>query len=276
LRRLADDPRVGALASDLRWDLPLRLLAGLHYLVLGGEATWDGADDVLDARAGWLGEFVATQPVQTNEVQRAWALLPGLLSVGAPRLDLLELGCSAGLLLGLDRFAYRYRHGAWGSGELVLSGDDRGGPPASLLARGIEVVRRRGVDRRPVDATSGDGARLLEAFLWPGQDERVERLRRAIAAARAEPPELIAGDYVEQLPVLLADRRDDAQLVVITSVTAGYLTSEQHASLTAGLAGVHWLSLDHVDRGYVGLRLTLDGRPLAEHVDPHGTALRWV
>ena len=51
--------------------MPLRLLGGLHYLVLGGEASWD---DPLDAHREFLSEFVREQRVQTNEVQRAWVL----------------------------------------------------------------------------------------------------------------------------------------------------------------------------------------------------------
>jgi hypothetical protein len=244
--------------------------------VLGGEATWEEIDEALDTREDWLHEFAATQPVQTNEVQRAWALLPGLLSVGASRVDLLELGTSGGLLLELDRFAYRYRTGSWGSSALELAGDDRGGPPASLLSHPVEIVRRRGVDRRPVDVTTAGGARLLESFVWPGQDDRLARLRAAIAIAREHPPELIAGDYLELLPELLADRRDGATTVVVTCVTAVYLTPEQRASLAEQLADVRWVSLDHVARGYDGLRLALDGAPLAEHVDPHGNWLEWV
>ena len=42
------DPRVAGVAPDLEWDLPLRLLGGLHYLVLGGEASWDDLDTALE------------------------------------------------------------------------------------------------------------------------------------------------------------------------------------------------------------------------------------
>ena len=73
--------------------------------------------------------------MQTNEVQRAWALLPGFLSVADGRpFDLLELGPSAGLNLVWDRYRYRYATGTWGDGALELAGDDRTPPPAELLA----------------------------------------------------------------------------------------------------------------------------------------------
>jgi len=53
-RRLAEDPRVGDVAPDLDWDLPLRLLGALHYLVLAGEASWDDVGAALDTHAAFL------------------------------------------------------------------------------------------------------------------------------------------------------------------------------------------------------------------------------
>src|SRR5438128_7693541 len=74
--RFADDPKVSAIIPDLRWDLPLRLLGGMHYLVLGGEGSWDDVDAMLLEHANFLAEF-ARRPVQTNEVGRAKALVRG-------------------------------------------------------------------------------------------------------------------------------------------------------------------------------------------------------
>ena len=223
-RRLATDPRVGGVAPDLEWDLPLRLLGGLHYLVLGGEASWDRLDVALERHAQFLRRWCAEQEVQTNEVQRSWALLPAFLSLDDGRpFDLLELGPSAGLNLLWDRYAYRYSSGTWGSGELELRGEDRVPPPASLLSRRVEVVRRRGVDLSPIDVTTDEGARILQAFVWPDQAGRLERLQRAIEVARRDPPRLIRGDYVAELPALLRDRVPDAQLVVFQTASTMYL-----------------------------------------------------
>jgi len=162
--------------------------------------------------------------VQTNEVQRAWGLLPGFLSVvdGRP-FDLLELGPSAGLNLVWDRYRYRYSTGTWGEGSLELTGDDRSPPPAELLERSVQIARRRGIDLNPVDATTEHGARLLQAFVWADQTNRLERLRRAIETLRADPPELMRGDYVELLPALLRDRREGAQLVVFQTASTMYV-----------------------------------------------------
>jgi hypothetical protein len=127
------------IALDLRWDFPLRLLGGMNYLVLGGEGSWDDVDAMLDTRADFLSRFAAEHPVQTNEVGRARPLLRGLDAVGRERIDLLELGTVAGLLLYLDRYGYPH--------------DGR-----------FEIGRRRGIDTHPIDVTTTEGARLLEAF----------------------------------------------------------------------------------------------------------------
>jgi len=222
--------------------LPLRLLGGLHYLVLGGEASWDALDDALDHHAPFLRRWCTEQEVQTNEVQRSWALLPAFLSLDDGRpFDLLELGPSAGLNLLWDRYAYRYSSGTWGSGELELRGDDRLPPPSALFTRTVDVARRRGVDLSPVDVTTADGARVLQAFVWPDQAERLERLKRAIEVARRDPPELIRGDYVAELPALLRDRVEGAQLVVFQTASTMYLDRPGAERVRAALqaAGQH-------------------------------------
>jgi hypothetical protein len=186
--------------------------------VLAGRASWDDVGGALETHRDFLSRWTREQDVQTNEVQRSWALLPAFLTVADGRpLDLLELGPSAGLNLMWDRYAYRYSTGAWGRGPLELTGEDRGPPPEGLLAR------RRGVDLSPVDVTTPHGSRLLQAFVWADQGERLERLRRAIEVARQDPPELMRGDYVKLLPALLRDRRDGAQLVVFQTASTMYL-----------------------------------------------------
>jgi len=235
-RRLAEEPRVDDLAPDLSWDFPLRLLGGLHYLVLAGDASWDDVPGALEQHAGFLSKWTAEQDVQTNEVQRSWALLPGFLAIADGRpLDLLELGPSGGLNLLWDHYSYRYSTGTWGTGPLELSGDDRIPPAAELLQRRVEVVRRRGVDLNPIDVTTEKGARILQAFVWADQTERLDRLRRAIEEVRRDPPQLMQGDYVETLPSLLRNRREGAQLVVFQTASTMYLDRREAERLRSAL-----------------------------------------
>ena len=227
---------MATIAPDLRWDLPLRLLGGLHHLVLSAEGTWKDVDRLLDEHGGFLARFCAEQPVQTNEVGRRAPLMRGVAATGRSRVELLELGAAGGLLLYFDD------------------------PP-------FEILRRRGIDRKPVDVTTDEGARLLEAFVWPDQTERIARLREAIEVARANPPELVRGDYVDVVQDYLTP-----DTVVISAVTTAYLPDERYDELRAKLAGVDWVSLEgpRHRRDYDGTQLTLNGRVLEEHVDFHG------
>ena len=255
--------------------------------MLTGRATWDDVGAALDSERPFLARFVAEHEVQTNEVQRSWALLPALLSLGDGRpLDLLELGPSAGLNLVWDRYAYRYASGAWGNGALVLSGDDRVPPPAALLARTVRVVRRRGVDRNPIDVTGDEGSLLLQSFVWADQTERLERLRAAIDVVRADPPELIRGDYVSDLPRLLRDRVPGAQLVVYETASTQYLDREQRAALHNAMhdAGRKKPVTFLTTRSHAGADCyTLEAwawpsgeRSEVERFDFHGSWLEWL
>ena len=288
------------LVDDLRWDVPLRLFGGVHYLELSGvepyalSGDWEDFHRALVGRQGFLARFVREQAVQTNEVQRCFALLPAFLMLareaGASALDLLELGPSAGLNLLWDRYAYAYRHRSWGSSALTLRGVEYAPVPAEVLETRVEVRSRRGVDLRPVDVTSEHGARLLRAFLWPGRVERAQRLRQAIEILRREPPELIRGDYVELLPQLLAKRDERALTVVFQTASTGYLPAERRAELrellqAAGSDGpLGWISTraaeereEKRDDGYeLEVALWPNGkRRLLLRCDFHGNWIRW-
>ena len=294
-RSVADDPIVAALVGDHepRWEAPLRLFGGVHYLELSGmvQHPWAKLRGVLEANRDWLARFVAEQPVQTNEVQRCWGLLPGFLTAADGRpLDLIELGPSGGLNLFWDRYSYRYGDESWGdpAAGLALAGHAEGGPPRALFKTPVEVGRRIGIDRRPVDVTTDHGARLLEAFVWADQTDRLERVRRAIEVARRDPPRLLDGDYVEVLPALLTERDLEALTVVYHSVSTVYLRSEERERLDAvleeegrrgALARVSY-EIDRDAPTFHGFALEVEvwpgGRRRLAQLDGHANSLEWI
>jgi hypothetical protein len=299
-RRCASEPLVDELIEEPSWDAPLRLFGGVHYLELAGiepyalSGDWGDFRAALESRHDFLARFVREQAVQTNEVQRCFALLPAFLFLarehGGGLLDLVELGPSAGLNLLWDRYAYVYRAGTWGSSELTLRGVEYTPVPREVLARRVQVRRRLGIDLNPVDVTSDHGARLLNAFIWPGRVERAQRLRQAIAILRHDPPTLVRGDYVELLPAVLAQRDEDALTVVFQTASTGYIGPERRAELrglleAAGRDGpLGWVSTRAVeereeerDDSYeLEVALWPGGeRRFLLRCDFHGSWLRW-
>jgi len=224
-----------------------------------------------------------TRATQTNEAGRCAVLLPVLAALPQP-LALLEVGASAGLCLYPDRYSYRYGDQVIGDGEPVLDCAATGiAPPAARP----EVVWRAGLDLNPLDVTAPADVAWLDALIWPEHTHRRERLRAAAAIAAADPPLLVRGDAVDDLPALAAQAPAGATLVVFhTSVL--YQVPEPgraaFARVVSGLPG-HWISVEapHVVR-YDSLPeppddahynvLALDGQPLA-WTRGHGQALDW-
>jgi hypothetical protein len=140
---------------------------------------------------------------------------------GADAVGLIDVGCSAGLNLNVDRVGITYSNGqSLGdpSSRVQLSSSVVGGRP--LPARAMpEVVARVGVDHDPVDVTDPDDARWLRACLWPDQPERAARLEAEMALAAMAPPLLLRGDAVEVVPDALA-RVPASALPVVTTTWA--------------------------------------------------------
>ncbi len=143
-----------------------------------------------------------TRATQTNEAGRCAVLLPVLAALPQP-LALLEVGASAGLCLYPDRYSYRYGDQVIGSGEPVLDCAATGVAPPAGVPR---VVWRAGLDLNPLDVTDPADVAWLDALVWPEHAHRRARLRAAARVAAADPPLLVPGDLVDDLPALRLGR----------------------------------------------------------------------
>ncbi|PSL39941.1 uncharacterized protein DUF2332 [Labedella gwakjiensis] len=270
-------------------------------------ARWEGCPlDPFPAAGDWMLQHwekivptILARSTQTNEAARCATLLPELASIDGP-IALIEVGMSAGFCLYPDRYAYRYQVGDTVA-ELsppVSRGHD-GSPvvidcavsgPTPLPTRLPDVVWRAGVDLNPIDVDDPEQVRWLQTLVWPGQEGRVERIEAAAAVVRSDPPLVVRGDLVDELPALAASAPDDATLVVIHSAVLLYLTPERRGAfvdVVRSLPAV-WLANESdsalaeltaplpagVDpRGHFVLRR--DGRPLAL-TGHHGQSLRFL
>lgn len=224
-----------------------------------------------------------TRATQTNEPGRCAVLLPVLAALPQP-LALLEVGASAGLCLYPDRYAYRYGEQVLGAGEPVLDCAVTGMAPPSRLP---EVVWRAGLDLNPLDVTDPADVDWLDALIWPEHEHRRARLRAAAAVAAAEPPLLVRGDLVDDLPALAARAPAGATLVVFHTSVLYQVPPPRREAFTEVVRGLpgHWISNEAPEvLAYDALPeppgetlysvLALDGRPLA-WTRPHGQAMIW-
>ncbi|MFI5624396.1 DUF2332 family protein [Nocardioides sp. NPDC051685] len=250
---VADDPEVLRVLSDLP---TVKQQANLVFAA----ARWHGLDPgpYDELRAMLLGpewpavrETILARRTQTNEVARLAALTPALGMLGDGPLALVELGASAGLCLYPDRYDY-----VWdGAGELGGSG----GPtlrvpvvgPVPVPGRHPHITARVGVDLNPLDVTAPDDMSWLLTLIWPGHDERHDRLAAAIEVTRAEPPQLIVGDMLDRLDSALeVAAASGGTPVVHHSAAVAYLDERDRVEIenrmrTLVAAGrCHWISLE--------------------------------
>jgi hypothetical protein len=220
---------------------------------------------------------------QTNEAGRCAALLPVLAALRQP-LALLEVGASAGLCLYPDRYAYRYGDVVVGDGEPVLECAATGMTPPTATP---EVVWRAGIDLNPLDVTEPADVAWLDALIWPEHTHRRARLRAAAAIAAADPPRLVRGDLVDDLPALAARAPAYATLVVFHTSVLFYVPPPRRAAFAAAVRALpgHWVAVEGPDvlpldglpdppDGALYNVVALDGTPLA-WTRPHGQALVW-
>ena len=251
---------------------PTVILAALHDLALAGRApalaaAYAAADGDAAARAAIDTLLCMTDSVVAIAVRRRTrtfgtgrcaVLYPAIAEaarrVGARAVGLIDVGCSAGLNLQVDRVGITYSNGqSLGdpSSAVQLSTSIVGGRPLPTRAM-PEVVARVGVDLDPVDVTDADDARWLRACLWPDQPERAARLEAAMALVATAPPLLLEGDAVEVLPEAIARVPADALPVVTTTWALSHFSLERRLRflhrLDQAAAGraVAWVSAEGV------------------------------
>ncbi|MEW2440365.1 DUF2332 domain-containing protein [Micromonospora marina] len=283
-RAVAGDPELLALLDTLP---PAKRQPNLLFGVvrLRGGPVDDPAAFRAYVIAHWpdVAAQMRVRATQTNEAGRCAVLLPLLAALPQP-LALLEVGASAGLCLYPDRYAYRYGEHRLGDGEPVLDCALTGTEPP---ARRPEVVWRAGLDVNPLDVTDPADVAWLEALIWPEHRHRRERLRAAAAVAAADPPLLVRGDLVDDLPALAARAPAGATLVVFHSSVLYQVPKARRDAFTALVRTLpgHWIAnedpsvLPHADLpeppadGFHNV-LAQDGRPVA-WTTGHGQSLTW-
>jgi hypothetical protein len=156
-------------------------------------------------------------------------------------------------------------------------------PPAGLP----EVVWRAGLDLNPLRVSDPADVAWLDALIWPEHTHRRARLRAAMSAAAADPPLLVRGDLVDDLPALAARAPAGATLVVFHTAVLYQVPTQRREAFTEVVRGLpgHWIANEAPDvltydalpappDGAFYNVLALDGTPLA-WTRAHGEAISW-
>ena len=281
LRGHEDDPPQSMLA--------LRLMGAVHRRVLEGAAAemrWPAFQEALRDDAEAIRRLL-DHPVQTNEVGRCAALLPGFFAtaqLGLP-LRLLEVGASAGLNLRWDRYRYEAEGFRWGDLDSPVGIEfELEGPPPK--ATRVEIGERRGCDPRPIDPASEDGRLTLLSFVWADQTARLRRLEAALDGAPRLPVAVEEANAAAWIGERLAERQPGTTTVVFHSIVMQYLAPPEREEferemLSAGRraepdAPLAWLRMEPAgERAEVRLTTWPGGEEqLLAEAGYHGTPVR--
>jgi len=313
-REAAEDPAVLDFASAVPEgrQAPHLLLAAVHYLLdrnpdhrlatyypsiatgarVADEDCFPAFREFCLDHADVIRPLLRTRRTQTNAVRRSAVLYPAIAQVAraaAGPLALVELGPSAGLNLLFDRYRYDYDGRVVGDRDspVTIESSIRGGDPP-LPETPPEIHSRVGIDRNPLDVTDEADRDWLRALVWPEHEERRAVLDGALTVARDDPPELIEGDMLDDLPAVLDDIPDDVPACVVNTLVLYQVPEQLSEALTASLEDLmvdrplHWLTgrRDLSGGESVALdwkRRTGDGVETTHLVDcePHGAWLSW-
>lgn len=256
---IADDASAIALVLEApyRQRRPVLFFAAVHDLLLAGvdhplaafyrtvarpdafrddvEHAWPVLADFCRVHREALVDAFRTRSTQTNEVGRSAVLRLALATLDAGRpIALIDVGCSAGLNLFVDRFRVTYRSetDAIATGpasnvdvKAAVSGLDATTLPTALPA----IVERVGIDVAPLDMRDPLDARWLRACVWPSESDRHARLDAAIAITTREAFTLVKADALDGLDDALARVDPGTRPVVFHSWVASYFDGASRA-----------------------------------------------
>jgi hypothetical protein len=278
------------LALPLEKRQPNLVLAAVRHL-FETPADWTEFRQMLVGHLDAVRTVILERSTQTNEPARCATLLPLLMRLPQP-LALLEVGASAGLCLLPDLYAYEF-----GKGLLAKSANLH--PPifsckvneaTPLPAEVPNIAWRAGLDLNPLDVSDRAQAGWLETLVWPGQTDRLARLRAAIEIASRCKPRIVKGDLRYDLAALAGEAPKDATLVIYHTAVLAYVTlaaDRQNFAKEVRALCPYWICNESPavfpevaeQTGIPGPRgsflLSVNGEPVA-WTDPHGASLEWV
>ncbi|WP_204292991.1 DUF2332 domain-containing protein [Micromonospora gifhornensis] len=296
---VADEPALVELASRTRpgQQPTFALFGAVHQLLLGGvvdplaayyPSVVGGRARPVDADTGRaftrfcrthadrIAAILATRLVQTNHVQRSLVTRLGLAllrrATAAP-VCVVEVGCSAGLNLRADRYAFSVGDSTVGVGDSTVGvgdsavgvgvgvGDSTVGDSVSggrWSARGGSRVHIRadvpdgrllpdldrlpvvadvvGVDLDPPDLTDPEDRAWLRALVWPENAHQAALLAEAMRMVADDPPRVVRGDVADIGAEVAASLPAGLPRLVVHTATRIHVPVDRRPAFDAGVA----------------------------------------
>jgi hypothetical protein len=246
---------------------PMLLFAVLHYLALRGHPVLaplygslarphdftpaEFAATVVEVLSSETG-LVASQmhrTTQTNEVGRSAvlrAVLRELRRRGVTDLNLVDVGCSAGLNLYLDYYPVS-QVPVDDALTLVCEELNDNDSPGELPT----LHQRIGIDLNPLDLRDEDNALWLRSCLWPEDPSRLARLALIEQLMVSWPPTtLLRGSVLDRLDDALALAEPNVPTLVLHTWAAAYFPEEIAEAFArrmrelAASSLVYWLAIE--------------------------------
>ena len=284
----------------------LRFLAALHYLVikqsdvdlqaifpptlrLVGNARKVALLRAIEQHQNFIIDYLKSPP-QTNEVGRSMVLLGGFLEIAkrvGPQLDIFEIGASAGLNMAFDQYFYQTETWQWGepSSKVHFTPNWTGNAPP---LGPISVINRKACDLFPINA-SRQKIRLL-SYVWPDQNERLQRINHAIDYAAKTKPLIEAAEASQWLLRQYREAPKNRPRVFYHSIIWQYFNDQQKSDFesiitnmgeaSSSASPIIWMRLEPADnKPHAELKISI----WPENIELtlansgfHGEWIRWL
>lgn len=198
--------------------------------------------DIFTQEIVQIKEWLKKTILQTNEIARSAVIYPSILNLGLNNINLIELGASAGLILYMDKYSYKFSQDNkefLSEAEMpVISSKVNNLNSFDKLMQNrdkLNIEKRLGFDLNPIDLNQEYNIKLLKSAIWDSP-ERLSRLENAIE---------IFKEYQDTAPVInsyadytkdLADKilsliNPETDTVIYTSVSTYQISDSLYQKL---------------------------------------------